>query len=180
MKLRVIVNKTLAQSRLKSIVRDEGEKNAKHAAALVRQEAIRSIKVVSLRQSRRKPSNPNTPPHTIRERKSPLKTHLIYERYRPGGYIVGTKKLSGVSMPPVPGLHEHGGSKPVKFYEKLTAREKRPMTEEEKTRFIGYAKSRQIKRKKKRKLITARANYPRRPFMKPALLRIKSKFKRLF
>lgn len=174
MRIRVAV-RPLARGMLKQKISAKSDAVVRRAAALVRQEARRSIKVVSLRHARKKSSPAGHAPQTIRERKSPLKTFLVFEKIKQGSYIVGTRALPNISYPPVPGLHEHAGSKYVTLYEK---REKRTdLTNQQRKNIYDILKRKGYKRppaKKRRVLV----RYPQRPFMEPALKKIKRR--RLF
>lgn len=165
---------------IRSFIKQKTNKVLSKAAALVRLEAKQSIKSVSLRQARKKSAPPGGAPQTIRERRSPLKTFLIYAQRSDGAYIVGTKRLPNITNPPVPGLHEHGGTKQVRVrMHNSRERQKRNLSEAEKRRLIAVIKRKNIRRKQRNTRLKT-VTYPRRPFMVPALRKIQRKYRKLF
>lgn len=157
------------------------ETPAKRAGMYVRKTAIRSIR--KDRSKSKRPSKPGRPPKT-RAAGEPMRRIYSVPYGRKGGVIVGAVKLSGTSRgEPVPGLHEHGGTKTEEvFYgegQKVVIL-KRPSTERQRKAFRALAQAgdsrvqpylRQSRASteiaKRRKAVT----YEARPFMGPALER---------
>jgi len=164
------------------------ETPAKRAGLYVMKAAQRSIR--KDRSKSKRPSKPGRPPKT-RAAGEPMRRIYSVPYGRKGGVIVGAVKLRGKSRgAPVPGLHEHGLDAVIDVLDRRPGRDdkgrytsriaKRPTTEAQRRAFraMALASDRRVAEynARRRMKIEAmkerkRVNFPKRPFMGPALER---------
>lgn len=171
----------------------------KRASAMVRKDAVKSLKpYVSPKTARKNPSRPGEPPHSIRHKRNAAHRMkmILFAEQKPGTYVIGPKVLIGKgSHNPTPAVHEHGGYK-TRTVSWIDARriDRRPSTEKQRKAFqkkiiSGEIQSVYIPAKdqlgeghkrwqKKRKTVVIK--YPQRPFMAPALRAIIPKLPDIF
>ena len=109
---------------------------------------------------RGKPSSPGTPPYSRQPGKTPPFKQIFSVPFRFGtSVIVGMVGYPQQSGPPVPGLHEHGGS--AMRYVFANHGQRRMKSGRMGRKITSY----------KRRLV----HYPQRAFMEPALMRARAK-----
>lgn len=131
----------------------------------------------SIRRTKKKSSSPGNPPKSHAPG-DPLKLILFDVQPTKSRVIVGPVKLSHTTASlPVPGLLEKGGQVPRQIRVKQEKKKRKAITSIQKKAFLklkkeGRLKNRSRERQQRR---TVTANYEKRPFMVPALLKARQK-----
>jgi hypothetical protein len=169
------------RAKIQEAIRAAGQdpKRLNQAGALVRREARSSMRVVKKRTTKSKPGQAPRA-HTAEQG-----LRRIYYAWDPG---LRTQVVGSVGFgrrPPVPGIHEHGGTARVKT--RITIVKKRVRTGRKATRKQKAALKKMTQQRKffgatqaKTRTKMTFVTYPQRPFMQPALARISPKLPELW
>ena len=151
-------------------------------AGRVRMTARRSLKAVSARRARRSPSHPGEAPHSIysKNKGGHRMRMILYAQRQPLEWVVGSRVLTSARSRqslPTPALHEHGGSKTVTFYR--FRKSGRAVSAAQRRAFWSKVRSGRLKvdyaalrRQGRVTRSVRRVQFPKRPYMHPALQRI--------
>ena len=135
---------------------------------------------IHYRKNPRNASKPGTAPHAHKPGTRRW-FRMIQFGYYNGGVIVGSVYFpnKGNTNLTVPEAQEHGGRKIIKFREpsnKISRVNRRKRSVDERRRITEAARRGDFKTRTKQKT----GRYPKRPFMEPALLKVKKKNSQLF
>lgn len=163
---------SLGSRQFKTQITQMADQVVQRKAYQVMMEARKSIRIMRGKTAKRNPAKPGTPPHSISQG-NPIRL-IKYARLKPGTFVVGTEKLPRTDGTPVPGLHEHGGTKVITVRASAKrAGGKRGFASEAQRRGFYEMIKRQRKSAARKPLRTKRMSvrFPRRPFMRPALFK---------
>ena len=174
--------------KIKRRVQQANLKSVEHAAATLRKIILNSIRKGKLKDGKRKSSLPGKPPKTWENRSGRrMKRDIFYTKSVSDVY---GRSSSTVSVQPeksgdrVYQLHESGGSQTVEVIQfmktvqdrqaRATDRTYKPMAERsaKEQKAIRDYYDNQVTVKKEKKTIKIRGDYPKRPFIEPAIKKI--------